>query len=158
MYFAEQVGCRNWWTCWFRSGWYWREDQCIVIGGMEIQHMKISNIAETRENLMSNLGSPMRNITWPPQETPDSPFPSYFFFYKVHLMQSTMFNCILHHHLNCWLPYSWVSQNNVLGQYSEVSVSCRCPKWRFDYPRLHQAPYQLHSQPPRFAFPVWFYE
>lgn len=21
-----------------------------------------------------------------------------------------------------------------------MSVSCRCPKWRFDYPRLHQAP------------------
>lgn len=49
------------------------------------------------------------------------------FHFKDLLMQSTMFNCILHRHFNCWLPYSRVVQNDVpgkeLGQYSEVSVS-----------------------------------
>lgn len=78
----------------------------------------------------------------PPRNSGFRHFPL-LFLYKVHLMQFTMFSCILHHHFNCWLPYSWVSQNNVLGQYSEVSVSCRCPKWRFHYPRLHQAPYNF---------------
>jgi hypothetical protein len=45
-----------------------------------------------------------------------------------------------------------VSQNNDLGKYSEVSVSCRCPKWRFDYPRLHQAPYNFIPNHPVSPF------
>lgn len=33
-----------------------------------------------------------------------------------------------------------------------MSVSCRCPKWRFDYPRLHQAPYNFIPNHPVSPF------